>query len=69
MSPWGWSILISAFVDFIIVGGSCLTGFMVAYETMTLPTPAGWTFAVVTGLIGAAKDVQSKVSGPKPPAG
>lgn len=68
MSAWGWSILISAVVDFIIVGGSCLTGYMVAYQTMTMPTPAILVFAVITGLIGAAKDVQSKISGPRPPA-
>lgn len=66
MSAWGWSILVSALVDFVLGGGAVLTGFMVAKGTVMMPSGAAWVFAGVTGLMAAAKDVQSKMSAPKP---
>lgn len=62
MSPWTLSILLSALIAFVNTAGACLTGFMVANQALTMPTAAAWVFAGVTGLIGAAKDVQSKMS-------
>lgn len=51
-------LLISAFTDGIIAGGTGLTSAMVATGSVTLPSPAVWLLSCVAGLLAAARTIQ-----------
>ncbi len=53
---------VSALSDFIISAGGCLTTAMVATGATAMPSTATIVFAVVTGLMAAARGAQKMLS-------
>ena len=58
-----WTILIiTAITDLIIAGGGALSAAMVATGSTTMPNDAAVLFAIISGLIIAARTVQQKLA-------
>ena len=63
MTQQSWiTLIVSALTDCIISAGGALTTAMVATGSTAMPTKAVALFAVITGLMAAARGIQKAIS-------
>jgi hypothetical protein len=61
MQQWV-TLIVSAFSDFAIAAGGALLTAMTATQSVSAPNTPAIIFAVVTGMIAAARSVQKNLS-------